>query len=92
MTAKDRNDDAPTRRGFLGRLWLWLGGLAVLEGEIQNIKVVLMFREYQQNQAQAYPSCQQQRHESSKHWYKSQKKQWVKQQEVGIRSCNCMIC
>ncbi len=32
MTAKDRNDDAPTRRGFLGRLWLWLGGLAVLEG------------------------------------------------------------
>ncbi|MEE4273464.1 MAG: Rieske (2Fe-2S) protein [Thermoanaerobaculales bacterium] len=23
---------ASTRRGFLGRLWLWLGGLAVLEG------------------------------------------------------------
>jgi cytochrome b6-f complex iron-sulfur subunit len=24
--------ETPTRRGFLGRLWLWLGGLAALEG------------------------------------------------------------
>lgn len=32
MTANDRSGESPTRRGFLGRLWLWLGGLAVLEG------------------------------------------------------------
>lgn len=25
-------EERSTRRGFLGRLWLWLGGLAVLEG------------------------------------------------------------
>ncbi len=32
MTVQSRNDETPTRRGFLGKLWLWLGGLAVLEG------------------------------------------------------------
>lgn len=31
--AKPTSSEAKsTRRGFLGRLWLWLGGLAVLEG------------------------------------------------------------
>lgn len=30
--AKPAADDRTTRRGFLGRLWLWLGGLALLEG------------------------------------------------------------
>lgn len=32
MTAQQTNGDDTTRRGFLGKLWLWLGGLAVLEG------------------------------------------------------------
>ena len=32
MTAPNPSNGASTRRGFLGRLWMWLGGLAVLEG------------------------------------------------------------
>ena len=32
MTARTKDRDAPTRRSFLGRIWLWLGGLALLEG------------------------------------------------------------
>ena len=32
MTAQSPNHDSTTRRGFLGKLWLWLGGLAILEG------------------------------------------------------------
>lgn len=32
MTARNDGDGATTRRGFLGRLWLWLAGLAVVEG------------------------------------------------------------
>ena len=32
MTAQSPNRDSTTRRGFLGKLWLWLGGLAILEG------------------------------------------------------------
>lgn len=32
MTEPSATGDMKTRRGFLGRLWLWLAGLAVLEG------------------------------------------------------------
>jgi len=32
MTAQSTNRDSTTRRSFLGKLWLWLGGLAILEG------------------------------------------------------------
>jgi cytochrome b6-f complex iron-sulfur subunit len=32
MTASSNDRDATTRRSFLGRAWLWLGGLAILEG------------------------------------------------------------
>lgn len=32
MTAKSKDRAAPTRRSFLGRIWLWLGGLALVEG------------------------------------------------------------
>jgi cytochrome b6-f complex iron-sulfur subunit len=32
MTVPSPTDDASTRRGFLGRLWLWFAGLAVIEG------------------------------------------------------------
>ena len=32
MTAQSPNRDSTTRRSFLGKLWLWLGGLAILEG------------------------------------------------------------
>jgi cytochrome b6-f complex iron-sulfur subunit len=32
MTKPTAGDRATTRRSFLGRLWLWLAGLAVLEG------------------------------------------------------------
>ncbi len=32
MTAQPGNHESTTRRSFLGRIWLWLGGLAILEG------------------------------------------------------------
>jgi cytochrome b6-f complex iron-sulfur subunit len=32
MTAQSKDHDGTTRRSFLGRVWLWLGGLALLEG------------------------------------------------------------
>jgi len=32
MTVQPGDQDATTRRSFLGRIWLWLGGLAILEG------------------------------------------------------------
>lgn len=32
MTAQSKDHDSPTRRSFLGKLWVWLGGLAILEG------------------------------------------------------------
>jgi len=32
MTARTKDRDATTRRSFLGRLWVWLGGLVILEG------------------------------------------------------------
>jgi len=32
MTAQSGAGGSTTRRGFLGKLWLWLGGLAILEG------------------------------------------------------------
>ena len=32
MTAQSGNQESTTRRSFLGRIWLWLGGLAILEG------------------------------------------------------------
>lgn len=32
MTAKSEHRETTTRRSFLGRIWLWLGGLAILEG------------------------------------------------------------
>jgi cytochrome b6-f complex iron-sulfur subunit len=32
MTRQPGDHDATTRRSFLGRIWLWLGGLAILEG------------------------------------------------------------
>ncbi len=32
MTAQSGNHEPTTRRSFLGRIWLWLGGLAILEG------------------------------------------------------------
>ena len=32
MTARSKDHDATTRRSFLGRVWLWLGGIALLEG------------------------------------------------------------
>jgi cytochrome b6-f complex iron-sulfur subunit len=32
MAGSARDQSTPTRRGFLGRLWLWLGGLALVEG------------------------------------------------------------
>lgn len=31
MTATSKDRAAPTRRSFLGRIWLWLGGLALVE-------------------------------------------------------------
>ncbi len=32
MTSKSNDHDTSTRRSFFGRIWLWLGGLAILEG------------------------------------------------------------
>ena len=32
MTDPKTDVSAPTRRGFLGRVWFWLGGLALVEG------------------------------------------------------------
>jgi cytochrome b6-f complex iron-sulfur subunit len=32
MTAPSKDHDVTTRRSFLGRVWLWLGGVALLEG------------------------------------------------------------
>jgi len=32
MTARSGDHETTTRRGFLGRVWLWLGGVALLEG------------------------------------------------------------
>jgi len=32
MTAQSPKEPPTTRRSFLGKIWLWLGGLAILEG------------------------------------------------------------
>jgi cytochrome b6-f complex iron-sulfur subunit len=32
MTTSAGNQEPTTRRSFLGKIWLWLGGLAILEG------------------------------------------------------------